>query len=74
MNTFTPREQIIRELFDLDDHTLEAILAYIKTLRSLRLSNDYDPDTDPMIGMFDGEPDLATRSEEILRDEFGQRK
>jgi hypothetical protein len=71
MNPFTPHEQIIRELFDLDNHTLEAILAYIETLSALRLPDDDDAVNDPMIGMFDGEPDLATRSQEILRRKFG---
>ena len=37
--------------------------------------NDYDPSKDPMIdGLFDGPPDLADRSTEILRAEFGIKK
>jgi hypothetical protein len=38
---FTPREQIIREIFDLDDHMVEQISRYIKTLRALQLSKAF---------------------------------
>jgi hypothetical protein len=74
MSDLTLRERVIREIFELDDDNVESLLAYIKTLRSLQLPADDDPDHDPMIGMYEGEPDLAARSEEILQQEFERRR
>jgi hypothetical protein len=47
---------------------------YIERMSSLDLPEDYDPDNDPLVGFFEGSPDLAESSSEILKAEFGLRK
>lgn len=41
----------------------EAVLSYLQT----QVSEDYNADDDPLIGLFSGSPNLATQSEAILQ-------
>jgi hypothetical protein len=74
MNTASVREQVIARLDSLSDEQIAALLAYIEAMTSTTPPNEYDPQKDPTIGMFSGPSDLASRTKEILRAEFGLRR
>jgi hypothetical protein len=71
MDAPTLREKLNDELDRLTTTELERILKYIETIKSIRLPDDYDEDNDPAVGFLSGSADLAERSKEILRKEFG---
>ncbi len=56
------------------EHRTPELIRYIEIMESDVLPDDYDEANDPTIGMFEGPPDLAERTEEILQAGFGQRK
>ena len=68
-------DQLLVEITDSDSANKQksTLQHYTEVIESLTLPDDYDPDNDPSIGFFSGSPDLATRSKEILRREFGLR-
>ncbi len=66
------RQQLVSELKHLTDEQVAELLRYVETMQSFELPDDYDEDNDPSVGFFSAEPDFASRSEEILRAEFGQ--
>lgn len=66
----TVREQLIERLDQLSDEQLDALLNYTDTLLSHSAPSAYDPENDPIIGLFSGSPDLSRRSKEILRTEL----
>ena len=68
------REQVVSKLDDLSDEEVVAVLHYIEAIQSVLLPDDYDETNDPAIGFFSAEPDFASRTEEILREGFGQPK
>lgn len=68
------RQQIDKQLDELDGEQLTLILRYAETLHSLSLPAAYDPESDPSVGFFAADPDLGARTQEILRAEFGVRK
>ena len=71
MDAPTIRERLIRLILnDLTDKQVSEVLRYSEELYS-RLPEDYDEDNDPAIGFLSGSTDLAERSKEILRKEFG---
>ncbi len=73
MDAPTIREKLINKILnDLDDEQVGEVLRYTETLQSFKLPADYDEDNDPSVGFFTGPEDLAERSEEILREEFGR--
>lgn len=68
------REEIEHRLDRLNPEQLAELLRYIEVIEPSELPEDYDEDHDPLVGFFSAEPDFATRSQEILRQEFGIRK
>lgn len=74
MTIATPRERLIRRLFDMTDDQIITLEAYADALGSDQLPSDYDPEHDPLVGLLSGPPDLSTRAKQILREEFGVRK
>jgi hypothetical protein len=71
MDAPTIREKLDDELDTLSITGLERILKYVKTIKSMRLPDDYNVDNDPAVGFLSDSADLAERSKEILRKEFG---
>lgn len=76
----TVKEQIIEQLEILPDSILIQIYELIQVFkRSTQLhrkegvSHLSHKDSDPLIGLFDGPPDLAQSSEAILNDEINSR-
>jgi hypothetical protein len=70
------REELIAELANLTDEQMTEVLQYVQYMKDHSLQG-YDPANDPILtGEFDfsGLPDLAMRSKEILRAEFGLKK
>jgi hypothetical protein len=74
MSAQTIREQLIAKVLTLTDEQASAILQFAQTLEADSLPDDYDPAQDPIVGFISGPTDLAERSKEILRSEFGLRK
>ena len=74
MATPALREKVERKLDELNDEQLAELLRYIGIMESNVLPADYDEDKDPSVGFFSGDPDLASRTSDILRAEFGLRK
>ena len=74
MAVATPRERLIRRLFDMTDEQINVLEAYAEALDSDELPPDYHPDNDPLVGLFSGPTDLSVRAKEILREEFGMPK
>jgi len=69
------REELNSELDELTDEQIKTLLSYVKVMRNDDLPDDYDESKDPTIGgMISEIPNLAVRSKEILRAEFGLRK
>lgn len=68
------REKVERKLDELNDEQLAELLRYIEIMESNVPPDDYDEAKDPSVGFFSGDPDLASRTREILRAEFGLRK
>ncbi|MBC7813791.1 MAG: hypothetical protein H7175_21720 [Burkholderiales bacterium] len=68
------REELNSELDELTDEQIKTLLSYVKVMRNDDLPDDYDESKDGTIGMLKGPTDLASRSKEILKAEFGQRK
>lgn len=73
MDALTIREQVIAGLDDMRDEELKWILEYIEAMKSNRLPEDYDPDSDPAVGFLSGSTDLASQTKQILRDEITSR-
>ena len=74
MDAPTMREKLINKILnDLDDEQVNELFRYTETLQAFKLPDDYDEENDPTVGFFSGPPDLAERSEEILRDEITRR-
>lgn len=75
MGSPTVRERLINKILnDLDDAQVDKVLRYTETLQTFKLPAEYDEDNDPAVGFLSGPTDLAERSKEILRKEFGVRK
>ncbi len=74
MATPALREKVSRKLDQLNDEQLAELLRYIEIMESNVLPDDYDEDNDPSVGFFSGDPELASRTTEILSAEFGLRK
>lgn len=74
MSASALREQVERKLDELNDQQLAELLRYIEIMESNVLPDDYDEDNDPSVGFFSGDPELASRTSDILRAEFGLRK
>jgi hypothetical protein len=72
--TESVKQELLATLNTFDERQLALMLDYARKLESLELAKDYDPAKDPLVGFFEGPPDLAERSSEILRAEFGLRK
>lgn len=68
------RQQVIDKLESLSDEEMRALLRYIDSMRRTSLSEDYDAANDPAIGFFSADPELASRTEEILQSGFGRPK
>jgi len=66
------REQVMTKLNRLDEAQLANILRYIEVMQADELPDNYDPDSDPTIGLISGPTDLAERTEEILWAEFAR--
>ncbi len=68
-------DQLLAEITDSDSTNKQqsTLQHYTEVMESPTLPDNYDPDNDPSIGFFSSSPDLATRSKEILRREFGLR-
>lgn len=65
------REKIIGKLDTLTQEQAESVLRYIEVMTTYELPPDYDPAKDPAVGFFSGDPDLGSRTKEILHAEFG---
>lgn len=74
MVTPSVRKQIEHKLDHLNPEQLAELLRYIEVMESSGVPEDYDEDNDPLVGFFSAEPNFATRSQEILRREFGRTK
>jgi hypothetical protein len=84
MSALPIREQFLREIDSLSDGEISALLQTIRLLKGTKTSSEavqttvkppYDPAKDKMRqGIFDGPPDLAEKSSEILRRELGVKK
>jgi len=74
MATSALREKVNHKLDELNDEQLAELLRYIEIMESNVLPDTYDEDNDPSVGFFSGDPDLGSRTSEILRAEFGLRK
>jgi hypothetical protein len=74
MATSALREKVDKKLDELNDEQLAELLRYIGIMESNVLPPDYDEDKDPSVGFFSGDPDLASRTSDILRAEFGLRR
>jgi hypothetical protein len=75
--TDTPRERLLAEVATMTDEQIEQLIRYIESISPNDLPPDYDPAKDPFItgeAFFDGPPDLAERTEEILQAGFGMPK
>jgi hypothetical protein len=75
----TPRDRLIDQIHHLSDDQVDVLLkltTMITPPAARSAANDerlYDETNDPTVGMFAGDPDLATRSKDIIRDELGRR-
>ena len=72
--TDTPRERLLAEVATMTDEQIEALIRYIESISPHDLPPEYDPAKDPLMTgelFFDGPPDLAERTEEILQAGFG---
>jgi hypothetical protein len=65
------REKIIGKLDTLTQEQAESVLRYIEVMTTYELPPDYDPDKDPIVGMFSASPHLGSKTKEILHGEFG---
>ncbi len=69
------KQELIEKLDQLSEQELTEVQRKIDLIRSERHKRRYDPAKDAMLkGLFEGPPDLAERSEEILWEEFGIKK
>lgn len=74
---WTPDPQLLEQLTDLaqkrgqslDALLTEAIVTYLDAQRS-QAPTPSNPESDPLIGLFAGSPELATQSEAILQQEM----
>jgi hypothetical protein len=66
----SPREKLLEVIETLSDVQLENVLHYAESVTTHEQKPPYDPDQDPMIGMFSGPTDLSERAEEILYDDI----
>jgi hypothetical protein len=71
MSALPVREALIAQLHNLSDDEVKAVLEFIDSMKAHRDVSEYDEANDPLAGFFSGPADLAERSEEILRQEFG---
>jgi hypothetical protein len=75
----TPRDQLIDQIHHLTDDQVDVLLkltAMITPPAARSAVNDdhpYNEANDPTVGLFAGDPDLATRSKDIIRDELGRK-
>ena len=74
MATSDLREQVERKLDELNEQQLAELLRYIEIMESNVLPDHYDEEKDPSVGFFSGDPELASRTKDILKAEFGLRK
>ena len=73
MDTPTLRERLKSKIDDLTDAQVVSLWHYTEAMQIEPLPDDYDPDNDPLVGFFNGPPDLASRTKDILRDEIDSR-
>jgi hypothetical protein len=73
MATSALREKVDRKLDELNDEQLAELLRYIEIMESNVLPDTYDEDRDPSVGFFSGDPELASRTSDILRVEMTSR-
>lgn len=74
MTSRTDMDRLLEQVEKLDDEAFEAFLREVNLMIARRpRCRPYDPAKDPILngGLFDGSPDLAERSSDILRAEFG---
>lgn len=74
MSALPIREEVIAYLREMSDEEVAKVLAFVKEIRVEEQTSEYDEDNDPLAGFFEGPPDLARTSQEILRREFGLKK
>ncbi|MEO8606396.1 MAG: hypothetical protein ABI690_00820 [Chloroflexota bacterium] len=71
MSALPIRDQLLQELNALSDEQIITVLEFVHALKADSGSNVPDTENDPLVGFFSGPSDLAERSQEILRAEFG---
>lgn len=74
MSALPIREAVIARLRELSDEQVEEVLEFINEVQTQKITPTEPEEDDPMVGFISGPTDLAERSKEILRREFGQKK
>jgi hypothetical protein len=63
-------QQVLSEIAQLTPEERSQLIEHIHQMQSLTEPEKTPPISDPLIGLFAGSPDLATRAEEILQQDL----
>jgi hypothetical protein len=71
MSALPIRDKIIIELNDLSDEQAITVFEFIQSVKDVPEVTELDTEDDPLVGFISGPTDMAERTEEILKAEFG---